>query len=81
MLIWNFSVSATEWLEEVLPNEPSWRVEETVKLAGILADHGVDLIDVSSCRNSAQGCISLSVVVLHINNIKREVTSYGLSWT
>ena len=32
-----------------------------MKLAGILTDHDVDLIDVSSCRNSAQGCISLSV--------------------
>ncbi|KAI0755189.1 FMN-linked oxidoreductase [Daedaleopsis nitida] len=41
-------VSATDWLEESLPNEPSWRVEDTVRLAGILADHGVDLLDVSS---------------------------------
>ena len=53
-------MSATEWLEDVLPNEPSWRIEETVKLAGILADHGVDLIDVSSGGNSPQGRISLS---------------------
>ena len=35
-------------MEEVLPNEPSWRVEHTVALAGVLADHGVDLLDVSS---------------------------------
>ncbi|KAI0718433.1 FMN-linked oxidoreductase [Cerioporus squamosus] len=48
-----FRVSGTEWLEDVLPNEPSWRIEDTVKLAGILADHGVDLIDVSSGGNSA----------------------------
>ncbi|KAG1845484.1 hypothetical protein DFJ58DRAFT_664286, partial [Suillus subalutaceus] len=41
-------ISATEWLEEALPNEPSWRVEDTVKLAGILAEHGVDFLDVSS---------------------------------
>ncbi|CCM02133.1 uncharacterized protein FIBRA_04210 [Fibroporia radiculosa] len=40
-------VSATDWLDQVLPTE-SWRVEDTVKLAGILADHGIDLIDVSS---------------------------------
>ncbi|KAH7909616.1 hypothetical protein BJ138DRAFT_1154871 [Hygrophoropsis aurantiaca] len=44
-------VSATEWLEEALPNEPSWRVEDTVKLAGILAEHGVDFLDVSSGGN------------------------------
>lgn len=47
MIIQN-SVSATEWLEEVLPHEPSWRSEDTVALAGILADHGVDVLDVST---------------------------------
>lgn len=45
-------VSATEWLEDVYPNEPSWRSEDTVKLAGILAEHGVDLIDISSGGSS-----------------------------
>ncbi|TBU22325.1 FMN-linked oxidoreductase [Dichomitus squalens] len=44
-------ISATEWLEESLPNEPSWRSEDTVKLASILAEHGVDLIDISSSGN------------------------------
>ncbi len=42
------SISATDWLEETLPNEPSWRSEDTVRLAGILAEHGVDLLDVST---------------------------------
>lgn len=42
------SVSATDWLEESEPDQPSWRVEETVKLAEILATRGVDLLDVSS---------------------------------
>lgn len=46
-------VSASEWLEEVLPNEDSWKSEDTVKLAGILAEHGVDFIDVSSGGNNA----------------------------
>jgi len=41
-------LSATEWLEESQPEVESWRIEETVKLAGILAEHDVDLIDVSS---------------------------------
>ncbi|KAL5492338.1 OYE32_2 [Sanghuangporus weigelae] len=41
-------ISATDWLEKSLPNEPSWTVPDTVKLAGILAAHGVDLLDVSS---------------------------------
>lgn len=47
-------VSGTEWLEEVAPNEPQWRVEDTVRLAHILADHGVDLLDVSSGGNNAR---------------------------
>lgn len=35
-------------MEEVFPDEPSWTGADTVKLAGILAEHGVDLLDVSS---------------------------------
>ena len=41
-------ISATDWLEEVAPNEPSWRTEDTVRIAPILAAHGVDLLDVST---------------------------------
>ncbi|EAU89465.1 NADPH dehydrogenase [Coprinopsis cinerea okayama7 len=44
-------VSATEWLEESMPNEPSWKSEDTVRLAPILYEHGVDLLDVSSGGN------------------------------
>ncbi|KZT07032.1 FMN-linked oxidoreductase [Laetiporus sulphureus 93-53] len=40
-------VSGTDWLEEVYPNE-HWGIEDTVRLAPILAEHGVDLLDVSS---------------------------------
>ena len=40
-------ISATDWLEEENDLE-SWKVEDTVKLAEILADMGVDLLDVSS---------------------------------
>ena len=39
--------SATDWLEAENVLE-SWKVEDTVKLAEILADMGVDLLDVSS---------------------------------
>jgi 2,4-dienoyl-CoA reductase-like NADH-dependent reductase (Old Yellow Enzyme family) len=46
-------ISATEWLEESLPNEPSWRSEDTVKLARILADQGaIDLLDISTGGNN-----------------------------
>ncbi|KAF8814992.1 FMN-linked oxidoreductase [Phlegmacium glaucopus] len=44
-------ISGTDWLEEVAPDEPSWRIEDTVRLAHILAAHGVDLLDVSSGAN------------------------------
>ncbi|KAG2133711.1 hypothetical protein DEU56DRAFT_871905 [Suillus clintonianus] len=52
-------VSATEWLEEVFPNEPSWRVEDTVKLAAILVDHGVDFLDVSSGASHTKAIIKV----------------------
>ncbi|KAF6240046.1 hypothetical protein HO173_001656 [Letharia columbiana] len=43
-------ISATDWLEEEKDME-GWTVEDTVKLAGIVADMGVDLLDVSSGGN------------------------------
>lgn len=46
-----YRVSATDWLEESLPNEASWRSEDTVRLSSILYEHGVDLIDVSTGGN------------------------------
>lgn len=39
-------ISATDWLEEA--GIQGWTVEETIKLAEILAEKGVDLLDVSS---------------------------------
>lgn len=45
-------VSATDWLEEVMPNDPSWRVEDTVRFAQALAESGdVDVLDISSGGN------------------------------
>jgi len=41
-------ISATDWLEQSLPNEPSWTSADTVKLAAILATRGIDFLDVSS---------------------------------
>ncbi|KAF9478991.1 NADPH dehydrogenase [Pholiota conissans] len=49
-----FRLSGTEWLEDILPNEPSWRVEDTARLAPLLYAHGVDLIDISSGGNSSK---------------------------
>lgn len=45
-------VSATDWLEEAMPQEPSWRKEDTVKFAQLLAQSGnIDVLDVSSGGN------------------------------
>lgn len=42
-------VSGTDWLETQSDEFPeSWTGEQTARLASILADHGVDLLDVSS---------------------------------
>lgn len=46
----SFSISATDWLEE--SDEPSWTSDDTVRYAAILAEHGVDLLDISSGGNS-----------------------------
>lgn len=40
-------ISATDWLEHEQELD-SWKVEDTVRLTEILADKGVDLLDVSS---------------------------------
>ncbi|KAL8715910.1 MAG: hypothetical protein Q9220_000577 [cf. Caloplaca sp. 1 TL-2023] len=40
-------ISATDWLESE-PDTDSWKAEDTVQLAEILADKGVDLLDVST---------------------------------
>ncbi|MFB8273335.1 NADH:flavin oxidoreductase/NADH oxidase [Streptomyces sp. NPDC055955] len=43
-----FRVSATDWLEE-----NGWTPEETVRLATLLKEHGVDLLDVSTGGNAS----------------------------
>lgn len=41
-------ISATDWLEQVPEIKESWTLDQTVKLAPLLAERGVDLLDVSS---------------------------------
>lgn len=41
-------ISATDWLEDEPSIPSSWKVEDTVRLAEVLAGMGVDLLDVSS---------------------------------
>ncbi|KAK2782790.1 hypothetical protein FQN52_000613 [Onygenales sp. PD_12] len=45
-------ISASEWLEKSRPDLPSWKSEDTVRFAQMLAEGGeVDLLDVSSGGN------------------------------
>lgn len=45
-------ISATDWLENNPEYEgDSWKVEDSARLAVLLADHGVDVLDVSSGGN------------------------------
>ena len=51
-------ISATEWTEYT--GEESWDVSQSIRLAKIVADRGIDLIDVSSAGNSAAQKIPVS---------------------
>lgn len=45
-------ISATEWLEESLPDEDSWKLEDTISFAKLLAESAnADVIDISSGGN------------------------------
>ncbi|KIV95879.1 hypothetical protein PV10_03480 [Exophiala mesophila] len=54
-------VSSTEWLEDTEIGKAlgSWTVEDTIKLARLLPDLGVDLLDVSSGGNHPQQRINM----------------------
>lgn len=41
-------ISATDWLDQVPEIKESWTLDQTVRLAPLLAERGVDLLDVSS---------------------------------
>ncbi|KIY70149.1 FMN-linked oxidoreductase [Cylindrobasidium torrendii FP15055 ss-10] len=43
-----FRISASEGIEEVSPDALGWTVSDTVRLAPILAQHGVNVLDVSA---------------------------------
>ena len=48
-----FRISATDWLEDVPKDQipESWTSEDTVRLAPLLADAGVDVLDTSTGGN------------------------------
>jgi 2,4-dienoyl-CoA reductase-like NADH-dependent reductase (Old Yellow Enzyme family) len=49
MPLW-LRISATEWMEWT--NEPSWDINESIRLAKLVPDWGVDVLDVSSAGNN-----------------------------
>ncbi|KAJ4487938.1 FMN-linked oxidoreductase [Lentinula aciculospora] len=51
------SVSATDCLEK--ENYPSWKLPDTIELAKIIRNHGVDVLDVSSGGQSAAQTINV----------------------
>lgn len=46
-----FRISATDWLEESKEIAESWTAEDTVRLAPMLAEKGVDVLDVTTGGN------------------------------
>jgi 2,4-dienoyl-CoA reductase-like NADH-dependent reductase (Old Yellow Enzyme family) len=65
-------ISATDWLDGVEGIE-GWKIEDTIRLAEIVAEKGVDLLDVSTGGNhpkqqikTGPGYQSVCVIVLHI---------------
>ncbi|KAF9879139.1 NADH: flavin oxidoreductase/NADH oxidase [Colletotrichum karsti] len=51
-------ISATEWMEYA--GEPSWTVDDSIRLAKLLPEAGVDLLDVSSAGNHEKQKIEIS---------------------
>lgn len=50
-------ISATEWLEHT--SQPSWTLEDSVRLSQMLRERGVDVVDVSSGGNAPEQKISI----------------------
>lgn len=70
-----FRVSATEWVDEnPEDSRDGWTGEDTVRLAERLADHGVDLLDVSSGGNvpGVRMAIAPGYQVSYAARVKRE---------
>ncbi|TFY73420.1 hypothetical protein EWM64_g10593 [Hericium alpestre] len=70
-------ISATNWLQASLPNELSWALDDTVRLAPLLAAHGVDFLDISGGAHPAQKLnrqdayqVPLSAAVKHAHGDK-----------
>lgn len=72
-------ISATEWMEHA--GEPSWDLEQSIRLAKLLPAAGVDLLDVSSGGNSSTQQIDLHPYyqVNLAGKIREEIKKDGLN--
>lgn len=73
-------ISATEWMEHTA--EPSWTVDDTIRLAKTLPSLGVDLLDASSGGNSPDQKIPASMDPYYqtdiAGRIRKELRAEGL---
>ncbi|WP_406099170.1 NADH:flavin oxidoreductase/NADH oxidase [Streptomyces sp. NBC_01013] len=72
-----FRISATDWLTENAEDErEGWTADETVRLAGELRAHGVDLLDVSTGGNAPRARITTGpgYQVPFAGRVKRETS-------
>ncbi|MER7728710.1 NADH:flavin oxidoreductase/NADH oxidase [Streptomyces sp. NPDC096323] len=72
-----FRISATDWLTENAEDErEGWTADETVRLAGELQAHGVDLLDVSTGGNAPRARIATGpgYQVPFAERVKRETS-------
>ncbi|KAI1137993.1 FMN-linked oxidoreductase [Hypoxylon sp. FL0543] len=78
MPLW-LRISATEWLEHL--DEPSWDIEESIRLVKLLPAAGVDLVDVSSGGNSSSQKIDAHPYyqVNLAGRIREEIKKEGLN--
>ena len=74
-------ISATDWMEHS-PDTPQWTLQDSINLALILNDIGVDIIDVSSASNNALQIIPGDDAYYQVNlaeQIKKAITKVGKS--
>lgn len=72
-------ISATEWLEHT--GEPSWTVDDTIRLAKELPGLGVDLLDVSTAGNHPGQRVPFEDPFYQVDiagRIRREVRGAGV---
>lgn len=71
-------MSVTDWLEHI-PEEPQWTIDDSKKLAGVLAAHGVDVLDVTSAANSSKQKLRFASPVASQAPLSEQIRSHVLA--